>query len=132
MQFTITIPIVPSSQNRQLRMHWRERRRENAKLREMLWAHCCQTVYRRPEVARWWRARTPPPARVAIHMERPRRVQDADNRVACTKGLIDALRKVGAIRDDSPEWMTDLAVTESVGGPETTITMEYETGKETK
>ena len=64
--------------------------------------------------------------RVGITISHPK-VYDADNTVAALKPVLDALRKVGYIRDDSETWLELLPVCQersASSAPASTIEIE--------
>jgi len=64
--------------------------------------------------------------RVSITISHPK-VYDADNTVAALKPVLDALRKVGYIRDDSETWLELLPVCQersASSAPASTIEIE--------
>lgn len=95
-----TIDRVPLPLNRLLRAHWTARRRE----RQAWYLALFAAVGRAP------RGRPRRRARVRVTVRRRRR-QDPDNAAGSVKPLLDALKNLGWIVDDSPRWI-ELVVTE--------------------
>jgi hypothetical protein len=114
---SIRIEAVPPSLNKYLRMHWAVKK----KLRYTL-GNLIVIGLGGAEVDK-----NPPKMRVqiSVHSKGARaRMIDRDNLYGSCKPLIDAMRDVGLIRNDSPKWL-DLGVCENRDdGPFTVIEFE--------
>ena len=100
----LTIPLVPVSNNKLLRMHWRDRRRLNRQWLDEIWVALHQArVKGRPELDR---------VRIRIEIQRPRRRRDDDNTRGGLKPVLDAMVKLGLLADDSTEVIDSLEVME--------------------
>ena len=100
-QLTWTFQRLPRSANRVLRAHWGARCRERDS-----WIEYVHSVS----------GRRPRPVDRKVRLEvtvHRRKLQDPDNANASVKPLLDALKRTGWLRDDSPRWL-DLSVTEAV------------------
>ncbi len=114
--YVVSIPdFLPASLNVLLRMHWRDRRRTLRAESDLVAISLLQ-------------ARVPPAhgrRRVSLTFSAPggsgAKTGDADNRL---KGLLDALVKWRALKDDSPAWC-ELGEIRCLAGPKgTLITLE--------
>jgi len=101
----ILIDLVPLSPNRLLRMHWRERAKYNKEMLQAVWVAKHQAgVIGRPVHA---------PVKLAIEVRIcGQKDMDPDNLVGSCKAIIDALVQLGIIRDDDPESVAGLTVTQ--------------------
>lgn len=104
---TWSIPFVPKSPN-ELRGSWRIAWRQSKD-----WRTYVSVICGRPKVP--CKAKR----RLEIITSRKRRL-DPDNAVASLKPVIDALKRAGWIRNDSPKWL-ELEVSQDVGLPRTRI-----------
>ena len=107
---------LPPSVNQLERMHWAVRRKMRTRFcRELAWAMIEAQV--KPPI------REPDRMRVQIKVYRPRRF-DPDNAMGGLKPLIDAMRDLGLLKNDSPKWI-DLSLEQYVDGknPRTEIEM---------
>jgi hypothetical protein len=98
----VTIDGVTPSLNKLLGMHWQARR----KLRpQYAWAIKVAMIEAgwSAELEMW--PELPPKMRVQITSHR-KALLDKDNLVGGAKPLLDALKDVHAIRNDSPDWVT--------------------------
>lgn len=95
---TIVIPILTPSLNELLRTHRNERR----KLKNMLKARILAAIYDMQMEVR--KMRKPSKRIVAITSYRKRRM-DPDNFTGGLKQLIDSIKELGLIWDDSPKWL---------------------------
>ena len=130
MRVVLEFDDVPASQNRQLRMHWRTRRQANETLGLYLLSAASDWAEENGVTAPLFRkSGTAPPARIHVTMWRSK-LQDPDNAVACLKGLIDKMVRMGALHDDTREWMERLDVEERVGPKKTRIQIDYQHGEE--
>lgn len=93
MKFAMTIPDVPPSLNKTLRMHWSARQRlKNAWL---YWVKAnIPEVHLKPVVKM--------KATVTFHHSR---LYDKDNAYGACKVLVDAMRHCGFIVNDTAEWL---------------------------
>lgn len=114
----IILPFVTLSENRLLRMHWAARK---AKQQEYLAYLTVAGAYDRRFFAGEKEKRT-----VEIYSYRKRRI-DPDNLIGGMKPLIDCLRKMKLIWDDSPKYL-DLTVVQETDGkdPRTEIVIYNE------
>lgn len=89
----ITVPLQVESQNKTDRMHWRKRHKLKARWTSQLRA--AAGYVERPSI------------RMAVTVEsfRPRLITDHANMVGGCKMIIDSIRDVGLIHDDSDTWM---------------------------
>jgi len=92
----IIVPAVPLSLNRLLRLHWTGRRKENNRWWHLIAQAAGVGPMGRRKKARMW---------VSIGVWR-KRVQDHDNACGSLKPVMDALRRLRWIVDDSPKWIT--------------------------
>lgn len=98
----LVLSSIPPSLNQYLRMHWAVKRKLRVKYHwELLSCLSVMSWEQKPK-------QKTPKASVKISVFRPRRL-DQDNLTGGLKPLIDAMRDVGLIRDDSPRWL-DLIV----------------------
>jgi len=95
----LTLKSIPPSMNQVMRMHWAERRRLRSTLQWELTAALADGGTKLPPLLF---GKTAPRRRVIVHVYRPRRL-DPDN--AGPKILLDAMRDIGLIRNDSPRWL---------------------------
>lgn len=100
-----TIPKIPVTNNRYLRMHWAVRKQENDSWWRWVHKQCGFGPFRTGPSKKG-----PRRAKVDIIVFRARR-QDPDNAVASCKPLIDALKRCYWLVDDSSRWI-DLQVSE--------------------
>lgn len=103
---TIEVPVVPKSPNGSgglLRMHWAARTEYFHEWR--MWIRSGNTFT--PAIAADVRCR------VHVHQVR-RRLLDKDNLYASCKPVLDALRVLNLIKDDSEEWI-DFRATQETG-----------------
>jgi hypothetical protein len=101
----LIVPIVPPSANVYQRMHWAQKKRLRAKFTHALYRDLIV------EGAGVDRAMAKRGVNIVVHSkgERVRRL-DPDYLVGC-KALIDSLKDIGLIVNDSPKWI-DLTVSE--------------------
>ena len=105
MNITLTISQVPKSPNQTLRMHWRERHKYNKQIEREVWiAKSWDGPKGRPELER---VRIDIELRLCGHKE-----MDRDNAVGACKPIIDALVSLGIIKDDDPETVLAVNVTQ--------------------
>lgn len=100
MTTEFTIPRVPLSPNRMLRMHWAKRRKEqNSWVPEMF-------ASLSPENTEWMRlwARRDKKVKVKITVHH-KRLFDPDNLYGSVKFILDVMRHLGFLKDDSPKWL---------------------------
>jgi uncharacterized protein YjiS (DUF1127 family) len=95
----LTLKSIPPSANVVMRMHWAERRRLRSTLQWELTAALADIGRKLPPIEHGPKA---PKQRVTVTVYRPRRL-DPDN--AQPKILLDAMRDIGLIRNDSPKWL---------------------------
>jgi hypothetical protein len=108
----ITIPDVPPSLNKYLRMHWAVKKR----LRQH-WAWALKVALARVGFSP--AGERTPKMSVNITIFLSRRF-DRENSWGGCKPIIDAMRDVGLIRNDSERWL-DLGVAQTIGEPHTVI-----------
>ena len=108
----VILKIIPKTQNQLLGMHWRSRMRERDRLHAAI--DKAMGPYRFGD--------TQGKQRVRIVMHRIR-LQDPDNKVASVKYLIDALRRLGWLVDDTPEFL-ELEVEEYRAGHKANVRTE--------
>lgn len=99
----LDIPDVCPSLNRQLRMHWSQRKRLVDLWRRWVWVACVQAKIPTRHPLSF--------AKIEIHRV-GKKAMDPDNLVGAQKVLIDGLRSHGLIVDDTPEHIT-LTVTQA-------------------
>ena len=97
---TITIPGVLPSSNAVMRWHWTRRAR--------LWREWSRAVWAATRATPRTRSVQDPVAVEVVHHRA--RLLDPDNAVAAAKPLLDALVAAGLVYDDSPRYLTSLAV----------------------
>jgi hypothetical protein len=97
----LTLKSIPPSMNQVMRMHWAERRRLRSTLQWELTAALADGGMKLPPLLY---GKTAPRRRVIVHVYRPRRL-DSDNAYGGCKVLLDAMRDIGLIRNDSPKWL---------------------------
>ena len=90
---------IPPSANQIMRWHWAQRKRLRSQLQWELTAALADLGMKLPPLLY---GKTAPKRRVTITVYRPRRL-DPDN--AGPKILLDAMRDIGLIRNDSPKWL---------------------------
>jgi hypothetical protein len=114
------IPAVPPGPNGprgMLRSHWTKRR----KIRDE-WYYLVHSAV--TDAQAWNYQGSGNPVEVHIHQCR-KRLMDQDNLVASCKVILDVLKMMDLIMDDSPQWLT-LTVTQEVRRAcFTTIELEY-------
>ena len=93
---------IPKTLNQLLRMHWRARKQD---LESWKW-HVLSVAGPRSSKAKRSRVEL----KLTVYRKQ---LQDPDNAVGSCKNLIDALRKIGWLVDDSPAWL-DLTVVERI------------------
>lgn len=94
----LTIPGRLTPHGRLLRMPWRERLKLKNELLQEVWAETFDKISH-TEIIK------PKRYRLNIMVYQPTRRMDKDNLYASCKLLIDALRKLGLIYNDSPRWL---------------------------
>lgn len=95
----LVIPSLPTSTNMLERMHWAVKgRMRKAFAQEIIIAAANAGLKLRPTDTK------PGRRRVTITTYRPRRL-DPDNTQGGLKPLLDAMRDVGLLRNDSPRWL---------------------------
>ena len=97
----LTLKSIPPSMNMLMRMHWAQRKRLRSQLQWELTAALAETGRKLPPLLY---GKTAPKRRVTITTFRPRRL-DPDNAAGGCKVLLDAMRDIGFIRNDSPRWL---------------------------
>jgi len=97
----LIISSLPPSTNILERMHWAVKKRLRNALRWELTAAIADIGRYLPPIEY---ALKPPKRRVTITTYRPRRF-DPDNAVGGCKVLLDAMRDIGLLRNDSPKWL---------------------------
>ena len=97
----LTLQSLPPSTNMLERMHWAVKRRLRSQLQWELTAALADMGRKLPPLLY---GKTAPKRRVTITTFRPRRL-DPDNAVGGCKVLLDAMRDIGLIRNDSPKWL---------------------------
>lgn len=114
----IILPVVTLSENRLLRMHWTARKAEQHKYLKWLIAAGAQD--------KMFYVGEKEKRAVEIYSYRKRRI-DPDNLTGGMKPLIDCLRKINLIWDDSPKYL-DLTVIQETDGkdPRTEIVIYKE------
>jgi len=95
----LTLKSIPPSANVVMRMHWAQRKRLRSQLQWELTAALADMGRKLPPLLY---GKTAPKRRVTVTVYRPRRL-DPDN--AGPKILLDAMRDIGLIRNDSPRWL---------------------------
>ena len=95
----LTLQSIPPSANVVMRMHWGQRKRLRSQLQWELTAALADMGRKLPPLLY---GKTAPKRRVTVTTYRPRRL-DPDN--AGPKILLDAMRDIGLIRNDSPKWL---------------------------
>lgn len=108
---TLTIPRVAPSPN--VRMHWKQRYELHKLWVQEVWVSLKQQHYAADPFER---------AQVSIE-RRSLRTLDTDNLYASAKPVLDALKTMHVIKDDSPE-RCELKVTQAKGVPQTTIRVQ--------
>ena len=103
----LTLQSIPPSMNQVMRMHWAERKRLRSQLQWELTAALADVGRKLPPPLY---GKAAPRRRVTITTYRPRRL-DPDN--AQPKILLDAMRDIGLIRNDSPRWL-ELVVNQAI------------------
>ena len=98
MSYTITIPDVPPSLNKVLRMHWATKRRLSGRWQSLVWAMI-------PQRGNRWEQRK---KRMVLTLHHSR-LYDKDNAYGACKVVVDAMRHCGFIVNDTEEWL-DLSV----------------------
>jgi len=89
----IVIPRLPPSLNKILRMHWAQVQRVfNEWAHDVFWAYFAETTPGE---------RYPCNRVIITFYVKDNRRRDLDNLIGGGKGILDGLRKAGAIRDDS-------------------------------
>jgi hypothetical protein len=91
--YTITVPDVPPSLNKVLRMHWAVK---GALV--VAWAEWIRACYGMPVPLAQGKMRV----LITLHNSRQ---YDKDNAYGACKAIFDALKRLGAIVDDRDEWM---------------------------
>ena len=97
----LTISSLPPSTNQLERMHWAVKKRMRSSFAWELVAALGETDMRLPPLLIGPKA---PKRRIAITIYRPRLLDD-DNCAGGLKPLLDAMRDLGLLRNDSPKWM---------------------------
>jgi len=120
--WSFTLPRLLRSPNETLWRHWRVKQRERLAWEALLLAALLDVGgYGRPYIRRRvYGDRVTleaPPRRVVIErwLARPQQmIRDVDNLAFSGKHVVDALVRVGLLRDDSPAWAERPAPTQSV------------------
>ena len=114
----LTIPgrLVPHG--KLLRMYWRRRTKIKNNLLEEIWAETFDKV-NHAEITK------PRRCRLNIMVYQPTRRFDKDNLYASCKLIIDALRRLSLIYNDSPKWL-DLNVDQDLDHKNPRIEIEIE------
>ena len=97
----LTLQSIPPSMNMLMRMHWAQRKRLRNQLQWELTAALADLGRKLPPLLY---GKTAPKRRVTITAYRPRRL-DPDNSYGGCKVLLDSMRDIGLIRNDSPKWL---------------------------
>ena len=97
----LTLQSIPPSANQIMRMHWGQRKRLRSQLQWELTAVLADMGRKLPPLLY---GKTAPRRCVIITTYRPRRL-DPDNAYGGCKVLLDAMRDIGLIRNDSPKWL---------------------------
>ncbi|MBE3130607.1 MAG: hypothetical protein IMZ54_07805 [Acidobacteria bacterium] len=105
----IVLKSLPPSTNQLERMHWAVKRQLRQGLQWELTAGLADTGMKLPPLLY---GKTAPKRRVTITIYRPRRF-DPDNATGGCKVLLDAMRDIGLLRNDSPKWM-ELVVNQKI------------------
>jgi len=109
---------VPSN-NSLLRMHWAERKRLKAVFMREIWIWVQLVENERIPILREKKKKS-----VRIILYRKHRRFDKDNAYGGCKMVVDAIRELGLIYNDSPKWL-DLTVSQELSKtPETHIMIE--------
>lgn len=102
LQLEFSLPTLPITRNERDRLHWAARRKERARWKSLIASVAGRAPRRKEKMV------------LCIYFSRPGRLQDPDNAQASAKDVIDALRSLGWIWDDSEKWLA-LTVIESPG-----------------
>ena len=118
----IVIPSVMPSLNQQLRMHWADRMRLKDKCAEDIDNALKASGYKVTEMIR-------PSRRKVTIISYRKRLLDEDNNVGATKPLLDAVKDMGLIWDDSPKFCDLVTRQEKAGDVRTEIQIEVMKGE---
>lgn len=119
LSFTID-GYIPPSGNQQLRKHWAARKREQDKLKwAVVDAIAATGDPLPPEYIRAGR-----PMRMTVRCFRIRRL-DTDNAMAGIKPLVDVVKELGIIHDDSPAWL-DLGLDQRIDAARPRVEIDIE------
>lgn len=121
MILNIVLPgYYPQSANQMLRKHWAVRKREQSRLKWTVIDALASTGMPLPPIF----YRSAVPMRMTVRVFRKRRL-DYDNAIAGLKPLVDVIKELGIIHDDSPKWL-DLGLDERIdlSNPRTEIDIE--------
>ena len=119
-QWRLDVPWLPPSLNRYMRMHWRDRSRL---LNE---AGVALKPYLRV-VLTDLHTQGPLPWKAEMTFEvYAKKIRDDDNCVVARKVILDAMRKLGFLRNDDPScvWSVDLPCRVDAAKPRTVITIK--------
>jgi Holliday junction resolvase RusA-like endonuclease len=105
----LTLQSIPTSTNQLERMHWAVKKRLRSQLQWELTAALADVGRKLPPLLY---GKAAPKRRVTITAYRPRRL-DQDNATGGCKVLLDAMRDIGLIRNDSPKWL-ELVVNQAI------------------
>jgi len=100
MNIEFTIPRVPLSPNRMLRMHWATRRKD--KIEWILWITAALTPSERTQLRGMARKAKRMKVRIKIY-KKTQYFFDPDNLVGSVKHCLDAIRLSKFLKDDSAE-----------------------------
>jgi hypothetical protein len=106
MTIHLVVPSITPSTNQLMRMHWAVKRRLRQSLQWELVTALAQTGEPLPPAES---GKTAPKRMVKITTYHPRRF-DPDNASGGCKVLLDAMRDVGLLRNDSPKWLELIVV----------------------
>jgi Holliday junction resolvase RusA-like endonuclease len=118
---SITIPDVPLSTNQLERIHWAAKKKMRSRLAWDLRFALLAIEYPVPRDLAEVR---PSKMRVKIRAYRKRRL-DPDNAYGGVKVILDAMRDVGILRNDSPKWL-DLEVEQFIDGKNLRTEIDFE------
>lgn len=99
MSYTITIPDVPPSLNRVLRMHWAKKARLKTQWSSSFWLFPPGESFKLRALAHLRRKMR---LKITLHNARQ---YDKDNAYGACKMIVDALRDCKFIHDDRPEFL---------------------------
>lgn len=100
-EISFSIPRIPVSLNRLLRLHWAKQKKYRDAWFEEIWAAIPNGKGMRKPGSEEKRQ-----CYIEIHVVHPKRRYDDDNLAGACKVIVDCCRTLGLIYQDSPKWLT--------------------------